>query len=126
MVEASLRGTGTVEVEIDKGQTVALDCSMIFTDQVFPPLSYVWRIDGTFDTLSSDATYIVTPDSDVSYQCVASARNIKDRTVRARGTIMITVRGMYIYLLQCSIAFNVLCRPQYERIALGQIILFWI
>ena len=97
MAEASLRGTGTVEVEIDKGQTVALGCSMIFTDQVFPPLSYVWRIDDTFDTLSSDAAYVVTPDSDVSYQCVASARNIKDRTVRAQGTIMITVRGTYIY-----------------------------
>ena len=124
MVEASLRGTGTVEVEIDKGQTVALGCSMIFIDQIFPPVSYVWRIDGTFNRLSSDATYVVTPDSDVSYQCVASARNVKDRTVRARGEIMITVRGTYIYLLQCSIVFNVLCRPQYERIALGQI--FWI
>ena len=88
-----------MEVEIDKGQTVSLGCSMIFTDQVFPPLSYVWRIDGTFDTLSSDPTYVVTPDSDVSYQCVASATNLKDRTVRARGTIMITVRGTLLTMV---------------------------
>ena len=76
-----------------------------------------------FDTLSRDATYIITPDSDVSYICVASAWNVKHRTVRARGTIMITVRGTYIYCGVYNIAFNVLCRPQYERIALGQIFL---
>ena len=88
-----------MEVEIDKGQTVSLDCSMIFTNQVFPPLSYVWRIEGTFDTLSSDATYVVTPDSDVSYQCVASANDLKSRPTRARGIIMITVRGTLLTMV---------------------------
>ena len=98
MVQVSLRGTGYVEVTIDKGQTVALGCSMIFTDQVFLPIRYVWRLAGRFDTLSRDATYMVTPDSDVSYQCVASARNLEDRTIREKGIIMITVRGTYIYI----------------------------
>ena len=112
-VEISLRGTGDVEATIDKGQTVALGCSMIFTNQVFPPFSYIWRLAGTFNILSRDATYIVTPDSDVSYQCVASARNIKDRTVRGRGIIEITVRGTY--LLWRSIVFYVLCILQYKN-----------
>ena len=51
MVQVSLIGTGDVEVTIDKGQTVALGCSMIFTDQAFPPITYIWRLAGTFDTL---------------------------------------------------------------------------
>ena len=81
---------------VDKGQIVVLDCSMIFTDQVFAPFSYSWREEGTFTALSNMARYVVTADSDFSYQCIATATNPKARPVRARSIIDITVRGTYL------------------------------
>ena len=88
---------------VDNGQMVALDCSMIFNNQVFPPYSYSWRQEGTVIALSNMARYVVTADTDFSYQCLATAMNLKARPVQARGIIDITVRGTY--LSWCSIVF---------------------
>ena len=77
---------------------VALDCSMIFYDQlqVFRPFSYSWREGGMSIELSNMARYVVTADSDFTYQCVATATNLKGRPLQARGSIDITVRGTYL------------------------------
>ena len=81
---------------VDKGQMVALDCSMIFNDQVFPSVSYTWRKEGTFTALSNMARYLITADSDFSYQCLAIASNLNGRYYVARGIIDITVIGTYL------------------------------
>ena len=97
MVELSLTSHGqTLQTTIDEGQAVALGCSMIFTDQVFPPFSYTWLSLDTFNVLSTNATYFVTPDSHESYLCVASAFTLKATRVRATGIMEITIRGTYI------------------------------
>ena len=66
---------------------------MIFADLVFPPLSYSWREGGTSIELSNMARYVITADSDFTYQCVATGTNQKARPVQTRGIIDITVRG---------------------------------
>ena len=81
---------------VDKGQMVTLECSMIFADLVFPPLSYSWREGGTSIELSDMARYVITADSDFTYQCVATAIEQKGRPLQARGIIDITVRGTYL------------------------------
>ena len=88
--------TGTKQVTIDRGQTVEMDCSEIFEFLVFEPRRYVWQLAGTSDQLSTDATYTVTPDSDVSYVCIAVAFDAKRNPVPLSGTIEIIVRGTLI------------------------------
>ena len=67
---------------------------MIFDVQVFSPRTYVWIITGNFSyMLSTDATYIVTPDSDVSYLCIAMASDLKSNQIQLFGTIEVSVKG---------------------------------
>ena len=54
---------------------------MIFTDPVFPPLTYMWREVSKFIDLATTAAYNITADSDFDYQCRATARNQKGRPV---------------------------------------------
>ena len=98
MVDLSLTSHGqTLQVTIDEGQTIALGCSLIFTgEEVFPPFFYAWHLAGNFTPISTNPTYIVAPDSDVSYKCVASARDLRANIVLLTGIIDIIVRGTYI------------------------------
>ena len=75
---------------------VTLECLMIFTYLAFPPFSYSWREGGTSIELSNMARYVITADSDFTYQCVATATEKKGRPLQARGIIDITVRGTYL------------------------------
>ena len=85
---------------VDKGQIVALDCSMIFYAHLWPIGRFVnaWHEKGTFTSLSNKARYIVTADSDFSYQCKASAFafNLTILFLQGSGIIDITVRGRYL------------------------------
>ena len=87
---------------VAKGKRIALDCSMIFTDQVLPIVRFVngWSEKGTFTSLSNKARYIVTADSDFSYQCTAFALalafNLEFKLLQGSGIIDITVRGRYL------------------------------
>ena len=97
MIVLSLTRPGQrLSATVDKGQIVALDCFMIFYDQAFPPFSYSWSEGDMSIKLSNMARYVVTADSDFTYQCVATATDQKGRPLRARGIIDITVRGTYL------------------------------
>ena len=97
MIVLSLTRPGQrMSATVDKGQIVALDCSMVFTDQVFSPFSYSWSEGGMSIKLSNMARYVVTADSDFTYQCVVTATDQKGRPLQARGSIDITVRGTYL------------------------------
>ena len=93
---------------VDNGQMVALDCSMIFYDQVFSLYIYSWYGKGSFNKLSTRARYVVTADSDSSYTCFAIAMNLKGRFAGEAGSIDITVRGTYSSW--CSIAEQLLIK----------------
>ena len=105
LVLSLTRPRQTLSREVDKGQSISLRCDSIFTDQVFPPFTYMWRDEGTFIDLATTAVYNIIADSDFDYQCRATARNQKYRLVEARGVINLTVRGTY--LLWCSNIFSV-------------------
>ena len=97
VLELSLTRPGqTSYVTVDKGQNISLQCDMIFTDQVFPPITYMWREEGTFTDLTTTAVYNITADSDCDYQCRARAADLESRPVQVRGTICLTVRGTYL------------------------------
>ena len=81
---------------VDKGKRVALECSMIFTELVFSPYLYSWHEEDMSIELSNMARYVVTANSDFTYQCLALATNQKGRPIRAKGIIDITVTGTYL------------------------------
>ena len=94
VLELSLTSPGqTSSATVDKGQSISLRCDTIFTEQVFPPMTYTWREEGMFTNLATTAVYNIIADSDFDYQCTARASNQKGRPVQVRGTIRLTVRG---------------------------------
>ena len=94
-----------LSVTVDKGQSISLQCDMIFADQVFPPFEYTWFELGMVASLATTAVYNIIADSDFNYQCRARAVNQKGRPTQVRSIISLTVRGTY--LLWCSTVFSV-------------------
>ena len=82
VLELSLTSPGQrLSATVDKGQSISLRCDMIFTDPVFPPLTYMWHEVSMFIDFATTAAYNTTADSDFDYQCRATARNQKGRPV---------------------------------------------
>ena len=95
MVAVALTRNGqTIETTINKGQSVRLDCNMVFGEQGIRDIQFLWRIDG-MPPMPGSAVLVVTPDGDVEYQCVAIGLVGKTDRRTARGTVIITVRGTY-------------------------------
>ena len=81
----------SITATINKGQRVRLNCDMIFgADRGF---QFVWFVSETFALVGDVAEVVVTPDTDIMYECMADRR--VGKTIRsAQGTVNIIVRGI--------------------------------
>ena len=95
MRAALTRNLERIEIRINRGQTVQLDCTMIFGNEMgITNIMYIWsRIVGTGDALARVAVVEDTPTAMTEYQCTASGRVGKFARRGAIGTIVVTIRG---------------------------------
>ena len=87
-----------LSVRVNNGQTLMLDCSQLWSSAeraTFITLIYSWSTSGT--TVSSQAIYTTPPlNSEMTFVCDATGTSGKFIPTTRRGTINISIRGIYI------------------------------
>ena len=83
----------TLEISVDKGQQIRLNCSRLFGNDTgnITYIDYSWFVNGT--KFSTDEEVVVSPYSDTQYECVAYTLYAEVYALRANASINITLRG---------------------------------